>query len=218
VFDCDGLLIDSANCWRSAYAALAEENGATLEDLDLTALAGASVAGAAAQIRNALGIPVEEARLRQLLGESFVASPPPPMPGAQALVQGFAARCPVGVASNAPSELLQTTLERLELNDLVRVVISAELTPAEKPAPDVYAEACRQLGVCPSDAVAFEDSPLGARSARAAGLFLVAVPSETGLMIDADLTVSRLDNPRLLRFFRFPMRPADQGLRLGDVQ
>ena len=47
-----------------------------------------------------------------------------------------------------------------------------------KPHPAVYREACRRLGVDPRDAVAFEDSVLGIRSALDAGLTVVAVPQE----------------------------------------
>jgi len=170
VFDCDGLLVDSERCWHRAYAQLTRENGTTLDALDLRTLAGASVAGAAAQVGRSLGIPIEEERLRCLLVECFTDTPPRPMPGARTVVEEFAARGPVGVASNAPPEILRTSLEQLAVDELVPVVVSAELTGAEKPAPDVYVEACRRLGVCPSDAIAFEDSPLGARSARSAAM------------------------------------------------
>lgn len=218
VFDCDGLLVDSAHCWHGAYAALVEENDAELDSLDLAALAGASVARAATEIHAALGIEFEERRLRQLLRESFSARPPQPMRGAQALVETFSAQGPVGVASNAPLELLHVTLERLGLDDVVQAVVSAELTEAEKPEPDVYIEACRRLGVCPSDAVAFEDSPIGARSARAAGLFVVAVPSAPELSVESDLTFARLDDPRLIDYFRLTGGAQDRQRPAGDAR
>lgn len=200
VFDCDGLLVDSAGCWERAYARLAQAHDRPLNGLDRTALAGASVAGAAAILGPHLGITVDERQLRRLLVESFAAAPPRAMAGARWLVTTLAARIPVGVASNAPLEIVDTILRQLELRALLGAVVSAEQTAAHKPAPDVYVEACRRLGVAPSDAIAFEDSPAGARAARAAGLVVVAVPSAPRLAIDADLRVSRLDHPQLIAY------------------
>jgi HAD superfamily hydrolase (TIGR01509 family) len=200
VFDCDGLLVDSARCWEDAYAELARTLDGALTELDASELAGASVAGAAAHLTRTLGTAVDEGELRRLLHESFVARPPRAMAGARALVGALAARVPVAVASNAPLDIVDGVLVDLELRGALRAVVSAEETAADKPAPDVYLEACRRLGVCPSDAVAFEDSALGARAARAAGMVVIAVPSIPGLRIDADLTVARLDDPRLLAY------------------
>jgi len=47
-----------------------------------------------------------------------------------------------------------------------------------KPAPDIYLEAARRLGVPPEECLAFEDSLLGARAAKAAGCALVVIPDE----------------------------------------
>ena len=62
------------------------------------------------------------------------------------------------------------------------------------------------LDVAPCDAIAFEDSASGARAASAAGLVVVAVPSRPNAAIVADLTVSRLDDPRLARYLDLPAR------------
>jgi HAD superfamily hydrolase (TIGR01509 family) len=211
VFDCDGLLVDSAHCWERAYARLALAHGGSLDGLEPNELAGASVAGAAARLGVHLGALVDEGDLRRLLLESFAAQPPRAMAGARALVGALATRMPVGVASNAPMEIVEAVVRSLDLDGALRVVVSAEHTAAEKPFPDVYLEACRRLGVCPSDAVAFEDSPLGARAARAAGLIVVAVPSARGMAIEADLTVARLDDPRLLGFLGLARSHAPSG-------
>ena len=48
-----------------------------------------------------------------------------------------------------------------------------------KPMPDVYLEACRQLEKEQSECIAVEDSPIGVRSAHAAGLKVIMVPDLT---------------------------------------
>jgi beta-phosphoglucomutase-like phosphatase (HAD superfamily) len=95
---------------------------------------------------------------------------------------------------------VRSVLDQLAVEHHFSAVVSAEEIDAHKPAPDVYVEACGRLGVAPSDAIAFEDSWIGARAARAAGLMVIAVPSAPGMRIDADLTVGRLDDSLLLGF------------------
>ena len=53
-----------------------------------------------------------------------------------------------------------------------------------KPAPDIYLEAARQLGADPLHTVALEDSPNGVAAARAAGMFVIGVPSFDGIELD----------------------------------
>ena len=89
--------------------------------------------------------------------------------------------------------------------------MASEEVPRGKPAPDVYLEAASRLGQPPLACAAVEDSANGIRSARAAGLRVVAIPNrdypppasvlaKAQLVIDslADLTVAlveRLDKP-----------------------
>lgn len=74
-------------------------------------------------------------------------------------------------------------------------VVAGDQVPAKKPAPDVYVEALRRLGVAAANAVAFEDSAAGVEAARAAGLAVVATPSEWldgDDLGDADLVLENL--------------------------
>jgi len=197
VFDCDGLLVDSQICWERAYARVAAARDRPLDDVRLDRLLGASVAGAAALVSEDLGEPVGAEDLLAALADSFAAEPPAPLPGARELIADLAVRMPLGVASNGPREIVLTVLDQLDVRELLCAVVSADEVACDKPAPDVYLEACRRLAVAPGDAVAFEDSPLGAQAARRAGLFVIAVPSIPGTQLDADLTVPSLDDPSL---------------------
>jgi beta-phosphoglucomutase-like phosphatase (HAD superfamily) len=103
------------------------------------------------------------------------------------------------VATNAPTEIVERTLVSTAFNG-IDLIVSAETPPhREKPAPDVYAHACRELGVDPANAVAFDDSPVGVLAARRAGLFVIHVPSRDARICDADLRVNNLTDPGLLR-------------------
>ncbi|AIE86106.1 HAD family hydrolase [Fimbriimonas ginsengisoli] len=62
-----------------------------------------------------------------------------------------------------------------------------------KPFPDLYLLACERCGVQPSEAIALEDSPNGIRAAKAAGVFVVAVPNPITGQLDLSHADARLD-------------------------
>jgi HAD superfamily hydrolase (TIGR01509 family) len=191
VFDCDGLLVDTAHCWQRAFRILAERHGRKLDASVLHRLHGASAAAAA----DVLQVPVKDLRVE--LESAFHQEPIPAMPGAGAIVGQLRKRMPLAVATNGPEGLARLALERTDLLDAFEAIVSAETVGQGKPAPDVYLAACERLGAEPSDAIAFEDSAVGTQAAREAGLTTVLVPSHSTGKTDADLRVPRLDDPRL---------------------
>lgn len=100
------------------------------------------------------------------------------MPGASETVQFFHEQgIPLAVASASPLEIIETVLTRLNLRPYFKLWHSALLEARNKPFPDVYLGAARQLGATPSRCLAFEDSGNGLRAAVAAGMLTVAVPA-----------------------------------------
>ena len=59
------------------------------------------------------------------------------------------------------------------------MTVSSEEVARGKPAPDVYLEAARRLGVAPERCAAVEDSHAGIRSAHAAGMRVIAIPNSS---------------------------------------
>ena len=64
-----------------------------------------------------------------------------------------------------------------QLTELFRATVSSEEVARGKPAPDVYLEAARRLGVDPERCAAIEDSHSGIASAKAAGMRVAAIPN-----------------------------------------
>jgi HAD superfamily hydrolase (TIGR01509 family) len=121
-----------------------------------------------------------------------------PMPGAAELVRALRGRVPVAVASNTPGELVRGALECAGVAELFDVVVTADEVAEPKPSPDVYLRACELLGASPARSVALEDSPTGVAAARAAGLYVIGVPSFSGVLLDeADLVASSLADERV---------------------
>lgn len=63
------------------------------------------------------------------------------------------------------------------LHSVFAATACGDEVPEGKPAPDVFAEAARRLGVSPCDCLCFEDAPSGVQGAVAAGMRVVVVPS-----------------------------------------
>jgi HAD superfamily hydrolase (TIGR01509 family) len=77
-------------------------------------------------------------------------------------------------------------------------IAAGDVAKNKKPAPDIYLLVLSQLGLVPAQAMAFEDSMIGVKAAKAARLFTVAVPSAWTVGEDltaADLTLASLGEP-----------------------
>jgi HAD superfamily hydrolase (TIGR01509 family) len=200
VFDMDGLLLDTEPLWHRAEAELLERHGQVFTDADRAASHGRSSADTAVAHAARLGIPADEIEreILDLMLAHYVEGAPL-RPGAQRLVHGLVGRVPMAVASNTLGSLVREALDASGLG-VLRTVISGLDIGRPKPLPDVYLEACRALGVAPTEAIAFEDAPMGIRSAADAGLFVVGVPDREGVDLDAagaDLVLASLEEVAL---------------------
>jgi len=83
----------------------------------------------------------------------------------------------MAVVTNAPRKNAAFMLEGLGLTQRLQPVILADELPQGKPHPMAYQQALTQLGVEPEQAIAFEDSTSGLKSAVGAGIFTVGITS-----------------------------------------
>lgn len=172
MFDCDGLLLDTEECWAVAEAALFAEHGRGIGPKERRLLLGAGPGKGGRVLATAFGLPGQEAvlfaRLLELV-EMRVAASTRPMPGAEGLVRGLSGTLPLGVASNSPRVVLEAALRSANLLRCFDVVVGSDEGEEEKPAPDPYLLACRRLGVEPARSVALEDSRRGSPPHAARG-------------------------------------------------
>ena len=118
------------------------------------------------------------------------------MPGAIDLVLELRGRVPIAVASNTPERLVRGAMACAGVAELFDVVVTADQVAEPKPSPDVYLRACELLAAAPSRSVALEDSPTGVAAARAAGMYVLGIPSFPGVTLDdADLVAPSLAAP-----------------------
>ncbi len=189
IFDNDGLLLDTESVWTRGEEILFERRGQRFTLEHKRELVGTSAHTAGTTLARQLGETGTEAELIIELDEIVFAeldNGVEPMTGALELVAELRERSiPIGLASNSPARFIARTLELVALTGEFAAVVSGHDVPAPKPAPDVYLEACQQLGVEPGPGVAvLEDSPTGIAAGRAAGLTVYGVPSLDGVALD----------------------------------
>jgi HAD superfamily hydrolase (TIGR01509 family) len=200
LFDNDGLLLDTEVLWTRAEVTLFARYGVTFTLDHKRELIGTSGPVTEAKVERWLGQPGRGgalmAEMHDLVMDEALAGVAP-MPGAVELLDRVQA--PMGVASNSPRTFVERTLEVAGLRDRFACVLSADDVAHPKPAPDVYVALARGLGADPAACVALEDSPTGVAAARAAGAFVIGIPSLDGMVLDeADLVVESLADPRVL--------------------
>lgn len=197
--------METESCWSEASTAIFAAHGQEFTAALKTELIGTSVDYNVQLMAEWFNRPGEEEVLRaELLTmvAQVIESRAEPMPGAVALARTVAGRLPVAVVSNSPRHIVELTLARAELTDVLPVIIAAEDVVNGKPAPDLYLLACEVLGVAPAQAVAFEDSLVGVNAAKAAGLTVVGVPTVRQPGFDPHVLLSSLANESLLDWAR----------------
>ncbi|CAI9089221.1 OLC1v1023754C1 [Oldenlandia corymbosa var. corymbosa] len=101
-----------------------------------------------------------------------------PLPGATRLMKHLHKHgVPFGLASNAERMTIHNKVNHQGWKDYFRVILGSDQVKSGKPAPDIYLEAAKQMGVEPVYCLVIEDSLVGVRAGKAAGMNVVAVPS-----------------------------------------
>jgi len=200
VFDLDGVIVESERIWDDARRELVARTGGTWKDEATRAMMGMSSPEWTRYLHDELGVPlpVEE------IGPAVVAEMErryrerlPLIPGAVDTVKALAAEWPLGLASSSNRPIIDLVLAEAGIADAFAATVSSEEVARGKPAPDVYLEAARRLGVDPAACVAIEDSTNGIRAAAAAGMTVIATPNaELPPAQDAlDLAAEVVDGP-----------------------
>jgi HAD superfamily hydrolase (TIGR01509 family) len=182
VFDLDGVLIDSEQLWDAARRELVEERGGRWKERATADMLGMSSREWPHYVRDELGVDLEPEAISAAVVERVAAryrAELPLLPGAVEAVRRLGERWPLGLATSANREIVDLFLELSGLSESFAVTLSTEEVGegAGKPAPDVYLEACRRLGVAPVRAAAVEDSTNGLKAAHAAEMHVIAVPN-----------------------------------------
>jgi HAD superfamily hydrolase (TIGR01509 family) len=180
VFDMDGVLVDSESVWDDVRRRFTAENGGRWHEDAQRDMMGMSSVEWSRYVRDRLGVDMDPERISTAVADrvaDLYRKRLPLLPGALEAVRSLATEWPLAVASSSNRHVIDLVLELTGLKEEFRATVSSEEVASGKPAPDVYLEAARGLEVDPGACAAIEDSSNGIRSARAAGMTVIAVPS-----------------------------------------
>ena len=201
VFDMDGVLLDSEQVWDEIREELARERGGRWHPGAQRDMMGMSSPEWSRYMHDVIGLresPEEiSAEVVRRLEERY-RERLPLLPGAVDAVERLASEWPLGLASSSNRELIDLALELSGLARYFEATVSSEEVARGKPAPDVYLEAARRLGANPAACAAVEDSHNGIKSAKAAGMTVLAIPNphfppDREALALADVTLASLD-------------------------
>jgi HAD superfamily hydrolase (TIGR01509 family) len=180
IFDLDGVIVDSEQVWDEVREQYTVEAGGRYSQTATRAMMGMSSTEWSTYMAEELALPGSPEEINAAIVQRMLArygAAPPLIEGAADVVRAIAAVVPVAIASSSNPELIEVVLRVAGLDEVVRETVSSQEVARGKPAPDVYLEAARRLGVDPGRATAVEDSHNGIRSAKEAGMRVFAVPN-----------------------------------------
>jgi len=181
VFDMDGLMLDTEPLYKAAWQRASAELGYELDDPAYVKLIGRPTADCEQELLAQFGerFPLDMFRSRWA-GLWRVAAADqgiPTKPGLQELLAFIEERgLPAAVATSSEVDYATFSLRQAGLADRFDVVVTGDQVARGKPAPDIYLEAARRLGVEPRCCIALEDSEAGIVAAAAAGMVVLLVP------------------------------------------
>lgn len=180
IFDMDGLLVDSEPVWQQVEDGLLSRRGYDLDPEIRSGLIGMRMADFWGAMVREYQIPEAPDALIHEVTVSMVAAIPGHVdqrPGAQELLDFLHAHgVPCAIASSSPMAIIQAVVDSEGWHDYFEAFVSGDQVANGKPAPDIYLEAARLLGVEAAACMSLEDSRNGARAAVAAGTICYAVP------------------------------------------
>ena len=201
VFDLDGVLVDTETVWDDVREALVRERGGRWHERAQADMMGMSSLEWSRYMHEELGLPESPQQINDEVVSRMLVRYRDDLPlidGAVAAVERLGRSFPLALASSSNRPLIDAVLETSGLTRLFAATVSSEEVARGKPAPDVFLEAARRLGVEPSLCAAVEDSANGLRAAHAAGMRVVALPNAhypptADALALADVVVSSLD-------------------------
>jgi HAD superfamily hydrolase (TIGR01509 family) len=204
LWDMDGVIADSYSFHFAAWQETFAKRSIEFAKEDFTKLFGTRNDFI---VRSVMGRELPERDIKMLLQEkeeSFrrkATGNIKPFRGAVRLLNDIKeGKFKLGLASSAPKENIDLVISELDLAGVFDCIVFGQEVSESKPSPQIYLLAAKKLAVTPSDCVVIEDSPLGVKAAKTAGMKCLAItntqPREK--LDEADRVVDSLENVDLI--------------------
>jgi HAD superfamily hydrolase (TIGR01509 family) len=180
VFDLDGVIVDSEHLWDEVREQLARERGGRWHERAQRDMMGMSSPEWSQYMHDVIGLDESPAEIDELVVAGMLERYEERLPlieGAVDAVLRMAGSFRLALASSSNRPVIDAVLKSAGIASTFEVTVSSEEVSRGKPAPDVFLEAARRLGVVPERCTAIEDSGNGIRGAHGAGMRVVAIPN-----------------------------------------
>jgi HAD superfamily hydrolase (TIGR01509 family) len=202
VFDLDGVLVDSEHVWDEVREELVRERGGRWHERAQADMMGMSSTEWSRYMHDVVGLSaspeeINDEVVRRM--QARYANDLPLIDGAVQAVERLTASFRLALASSSNRLLIDAVLSEAGLARYFETTVSSEEVARGKPAPDVFLEAARRLGIVPGRCAAIEDSGNGLRAAHAAGMRVIAIPNRrypppSDALALADVRLDSLDD------------------------
>ena len=177
IFDCDGTLADTMPLHWRVWQGLARKHKFEISEERFYALGGVPTRDIAKILSDEQGLSLDCLAIAREKEAGYLAllSHVAPINLVVAIARDHFGRIPMAVASGGTHRVIERVLDHLEIRQFFTAIVTSEDVPRQKPAPDIFLEAARRLGLPPQLCRAYEDTDLGMEAIRAAGMEAVDV-------------------------------------------
>jgi len=180
IFDMDGVLVDSEPLGMEAMRRVLAPYGVPYTEADNEEFLGRTTPESCAILKRRHRLGADESDLARSYVDHLLAlihEVPRPMPGIPDVLLALRhGGYRLALASSAEPEVIEAHTARLDIARLFEIAVSGVEVPRGKPAPDVFLETARRLGVRPGHCLVVEDSRNGLLAAKAAGMRCAVIP------------------------------------------
>lgn len=177
IFDCDGTLADSMPAHLVAWRKALEPYGLVLSNERFYGTAGMSTVKIIDLLAREQGVRVDAEAIAREKDDAYLEHVDR-VRGLEPVLdvaRSHRGRLPMAVGTGNVRRLAEATLRAVGILSWFDSVVAADEVPASKPAPDIFFEAARRLGIDPARCRVYEDGEPGFEAARAAGMDVVDV-------------------------------------------
>ena len=177
IFDCDGTLADTMPLHWRAWHQVASHHGIEFPEERFYALGGVPSRDILKLLSEEQGLDIDPLAVAREKEHAYLVmmSQVGPVPEVVAIAREHQGRVPMAVASGGQLPIIEQVLVHLGIRELFSAVVTSEAVTRQKPAPDIFLEAARRIGIEPRFCRAYEDTDLGLTAIRAAGMEAVDV-------------------------------------------
>jgi beta-phosphoglucomutase family hydrolase len=177
IFDCDGTLADSMPLHWRAWHLVTQRHGLHFPEDRFYSLGGVPARDILKMLAEEQGRSLDHIAVAHEKEETYLLSLSQiePIHAVVEIAKANHRKLPMAVASGGTQGIICRVLEHLHIRHLFDAVVTSDMVKKQKPAPDIFLEAARRIGVEPTSCRAYEDTDLGMQAIRAAGMEAVDV-------------------------------------------